>query len=224
MSGCCTPGGTARYFDRHTRRYEKKFRRKGLDAQQSMLLGAIRATGLDGRTVLEIGCGVGGLQLGLLGAGAARATGVDLSAAMIAQAEENASYLGMASRADFRTGDFLELAQDLPMADIVALDKVVCCTARGEELLRTSLGKARATYAISYPRNSLAAKVYFKSVEFAGRRLAWSFHPYYYEPEWIRETILGEGWRAAWAGVTPIWAVEVYSKSPGGIRETGGGS
>ena len=64
------------------------------------------------------------VQRRLLCDGAQRATGVDLSAGMLAAAREAAARHGLADRTTYLHGDFVQLAEQLPRADIVILDKV----------------------------------------------------------------------------------------------------
>ena len=62
----------------HDQRQEE---RAGLEPSQEQLLAALRAQGIEGRRVLEIGCGVGHLHHRLLDEGAASVVGVEFSAA-----------------------------------------------------------------------------------------------------------------------------------------------
>lgn len=207
---CCTPAGTARYFTKAARRRERVFRRKGLDAQQRILVQALRSQGVEGKSVIEIGCGVGGLHLGLLAAGASHATGVDLAPGMIAQAEENAAALGFERRTEYRCGDFVAMAGEFPQADIVLMDKVVCCYSRPEALLESAVGRTGGVFGISYPRDSFAARAFFVPLSFAGERLRWSFHPYFHDPVRVRRAILATGLRGVMRQETPMWAVELF--------------
>ena len=61
-------------------------RRRGLDAVQRKLLDGLKASGVGGASVLEIGCGTGELQRRVLAAGAAGAVGIDVAAGMVDQA------------------------------------------------------------------------------------------------------------------------------------------
>ena len=65
--------------------------------------------------------------MGLLDAGVARAIDVDASREYIAAARAEAERHGLADRVTYRYGDVVELAADLPPADIVTLDSVICC-------------------------------------------------------------------------------------------------
>jgi len=61
----------------------------------------------------------------LLAAGAAHATSVDASAAYLEAARKESSRRGLVDRVTYRHGDFVELAESIPPADIVTLDRVI---------------------------------------------------------------------------------------------------
>jgi SAM-dependent methyltransferase len=102
-----------------------------------------------GRTVLELGCGRGGLLLGLVQAGASSAEGVDLSASSIAIARARFDDAQLSAQVDLSVGD----AAYVPLAphDWVILDRVMCCYPDVERLLANSLPAAKALYAFTVP-------------------------------------------------------------------------
>jgi 2-polyprenyl-3-methyl-5-hydroxy-6-metoxy-1,4-benzoquinol methylase len=91
------------------------------------LIDVIRDRGVSGAAVLDIGAGVGVVHTALLEAGAASAVDVDASREYLATARAEAERRGFAGRVDYRYGDVVKLAADLPAADIVTLDSVICC-------------------------------------------------------------------------------------------------
>jgi magnesium-protoporphyrin O-methyltransferase len=99
----------------------------GPRAETREMLSVILAEGVDGATVLDIGAGVGIVHVTLLEAGAASAVDVDASRDFLATAKGEAERRGMADRIDYRYGDVVELAAELPPADIVTADAVICC-------------------------------------------------------------------------------------------------
>ena len=103
--------------------------------------------------MLDIGGGVGAIQLELLKAGAREATSVDVSAPYLAAAREEAARQGLSGRITFQVGDFVDLALRIPAADILTLDRVVCCYAQMEPLVRLSAQRCRRLYGLVYPRD-----------------------------------------------------------------------
>jgi 2-polyprenyl-3-methyl-5-hydroxy-6-metoxy-1,4-benzoquinol methylase len=91
------------------------------------LIELIRAEGIEGVALLDVGAGVGAVHLSLLESGAASAVDVDASREFLAVARAEAERRGISARVDYRYGDLVELSPDLPPADIVTMDSVICC-------------------------------------------------------------------------------------------------
>jgi len=132
----------------------KRYLKHGADATTRALIDAIVVEGIDGRSVLDIGGGIGAIQLELLGAGASRADAVDASEAYVVAARDEAARRGYADRTSDRIGDFVTLAPVVEPADVVTLDRVVCCYPDVDALLGAAAGKARRTIGLVYPRDS----------------------------------------------------------------------
>jgi magnesium-protoporphyrin O-methyltransferase len=140
--GCC--------FDEWAANNAARARKRGFGAPiTGRMLRALQRQGLEGRTLLDVGCGVGDLALGAVGRGAARVRGVDLSRGGIEQARMLASDRGLADRASFAIGDGAVMSLDVH--DVVALNRVLCCYPSVDRLLRNSLGAAGAIYAYTAP-------------------------------------------------------------------------
>jgi 2-polyprenyl-3-methyl-5-hydroxy-6-metoxy-1,4-benzoquinol methylase len=103
----------------------RKYREKGPIPSTKALIDALIAEGVEGATVLDIGGGIGAVQHELLAAGAAHVTSVDASVSYLEAAREEASRRGVEDRVTYRHGDFVELAESVPPADVVTLDRVL---------------------------------------------------------------------------------------------------
>ena len=123
----------------------------------------IRPFGIEGSTILDIGGGIGVIDQELLKAGAGHATMVDVSHAYLDVAREEARDADLLDRIDFHHGDFVGRAAETEPADIVTLDRVVCCyhdadalvglsSARGAPGLRTRPSRGIASW--SAPRSA----------------------------------------------------------------------
>jgi magnesium-protoporphyrin O-methyltransferase len=104
--------------------------------------------------VLDVGAGVGAVHLELLDAGAAAAVDVDASPAFVAAARDEAARRGHSERVTYRVGDVVALGPDVEAADVVALDKVVCCYSDMAALVALTASRARRRYGLVYPRDS----------------------------------------------------------------------
>src|SRR5919202_2614658 len=123
MAGCCTPSGYRKVFGaKRARRDVRRYRRRGLDEAARRIADFLVGRGVSGDSVLEVGGGVGAIQLELLEAGAARATNVELSP----EYEPYAAELdGDDARVERRVGDFVRDAAESEPADDGVMQRVV---------------------------------------------------------------------------------------------------
>jgi hypothetical protein len=150
---CCTTDYDALFDDRAARRELKAYRRQGADGSTRTLLDAIRAQGVEGAALLDIGGGVGVIGAELLDAGALSLTDVDASGPYLAAARSEIERRGFGDRASFLHGDFVQLASSIEAADVVTLDRVVCCYDDWEALVGRSVERARRLYGLVLPRD-----------------------------------------------------------------------
>ena len=81
MTGCCPSRDDHRFNQRFARRLTNRYRKRGLDPTAQTMVQFLRQLGFEGASVLEIGGGVGEIEIELLQAGAARAQNLELSPA-----------------------------------------------------------------------------------------------------------------------------------------------
>jgi hypothetical protein len=132
----------------------RKYRDKGPIPSTKALIDALVAESIEGATVLDIGGGIGAVQHELLAAGAAHVTSVDASVSYLEAAREEASRRGVEDRVTYRHGDFVELAESVPPADIVTLDRVLNVYPDWKRLVELSAARAHRLYGLVYPRNT----------------------------------------------------------------------
>ena len=152
---CCQCQGIQSLFGERIARHDlKRYRRKGPLETTRILLEALVEAGVEGATLLDIGGGVGAISNGLLIAGAARATVVDASPAYLRTAQAEAERQSHRDRITYRSGDFVALAREIAPADVVTLDRVICCYDDMEALVSASAEKAGRLYGVVYPRDA----------------------------------------------------------------------
>src|SRR5205814_8788455 len=86
----------------------------------------------------------------LLKRGATSGIAVDMSGAYIAAASQEASRQTLSGAIRFVHGDFVAVARQLAAADLVTLDRVVCCYPDDRALIDESPRHARRSIALSY--------------------------------------------------------------------------
>lgn len=128
----------------------KRARRKEITAGVTRdLVEALGRSRLEGRTVLDLGCGTGDLALATLARGATRATGIDLGSGAIEGARALAREREVEDRSTFQVGDAAKVHLD--EHDVVLLNRVLCCYAEDTALLDNSLRAARHVFAFTAP-------------------------------------------------------------------------
>jgi 16S rRNA G966 N2-methylase RsmD len=161
---CCAPHpseGFDREFNaRFARRLARAYRRSGLTPSARLVLDFATSVGLDGVSVLEIGGGIGDIQLEALKHGALKTTNVELSSAYEAEAARLLDEAGLRDRVTRVLGVDLAGAPDaVEPADIVVLHRVVCCYPDYEGLLSAAAGRGRRAVVFSHPPRNLLTRV-----------------------------------------------------------------
>lgn len=169
MSACCGPAYDRFFGARQARRDAKRYRKHGLDQTARRLVGELAQHGVDGASVLEVGGGVGAIDIELLGQGAERAVVVELSNGYDEEAQALAAEAGEEAGIERRHGDFAEEEASIEPADVVVMHRVVCCYPDPELLVGAAARHARRLLALSLPRNTWwlrlgvnAANVWFR--------------------------------------------------------------
>jgi magnesium-protoporphyrin O-methyltransferase len=137
------------------RREVEAYRRHGARGETRRLIDALidglRAEGVPDASVLDIGGGMGAIGLELMAAGATTVELVEASGPYLEAARQEAERRGSRDRLRGHHGDFVALAGDIEPADVVTLDKVVCCYPDWSGLVESSVAHARRLYGLVYP-------------------------------------------------------------------------
>ncbi len=152
MPGCCEVGDLDDIFGPSRAESDARgYLRKGLSKHARAIADAVRARGIAGRSILEVGGGIGAIQIDLLRSGAASAMNVELSRGYESAARSLVEQSGFADRIDRRLGDFVTVAPGIPAADDVILDRVVCCYPDPRALVGAAAEHARELLVIVIP-------------------------------------------------------------------------
>ena len=202
------------FSDREAANDLKRYLQKGPDATTRALIDAVVGEGVAGSSVLDIGGGIGAIQLELLAAGASRAEAVDASEAYIVTARDEAARRGYGDRTSARVGDFVTLAPVVDEADVVTLDRVVCCYPDVDALLSAAARKSTRLVGLVYPRDTWWNHVAARAIAAWGWLTRDSTRWYLYPPERVDAVMRGAGF----AGRRPItrsfiWQVVLYRRT-----------
>jgi SAM-dependent methyltransferase len=193
----------------------KAYRNGRLGPTTRLIRDGVVDVQLNQGSLLDIGGGVGALTFELFEAGVTKAVVADASAAYVAAARKEVSRRGLIQSATVIHGDLLELADRLPTADLVTLDRVVCCYPAYEPMLDEAARHAVRGLAVSYPRDRWFVRTGMW-VENARRARSSGFRTFVHPPVAIRKAIQRAGFRLAWHRTTMMWAIDVFQRSAPG--------
>jgi hypothetical protein len=187
------------------RRSLEAYRKKGLDKLERRMIASVSASKLNGKRVLEIGGGIGRIQAELLATGADQGEVVELVSAYEPYARELAREIGLEGRTSFRIVDILEEPDAVESADIVVLNRVVCCSPDGVDLAAAAARLARGTLVLSFPRDAVwvRAGISLLNASFWLRRNP--FRAYVHRPNALFAAATSGGLRLARGGHGAFW-------------------
>ena len=194
----------------------QRYRERGPDPTTGALIAALVAEGVDGATLLDVGAGIGAIQLGLLPAGLGHAESVDASAAYVRLARGEANRRGFGDRTTGRVGNFIQLADDVHPADIVTLDRVVCCDPNMPELLRVVASHARRVIGMVYPRETWWNRIGARLMDIFGRFRRDSTRWHLHRHADIDSILTRAGFVRRDVSRSFIWQVVLYVRDPAG--------
>lgn len=210
---CCQCQGIETEFDRERARQDlAAYREDGPSETTQILIDALQAEGVEGLTLLDIGGGVGAVQHELVGAGVQHAIGVDASAAYIDAARREAERQGHADRMSFHHGNFVDLSPSLPAADIVTLDRVICCYHDMEALVGLSAARAGKLYGVVYPRDTWWMKLANPVLNLRFRIQRNPFRVFVHPTAVVDALIRSNGLQQRFYHTTFLWQIVVYGR------------
>ena len=205
-------GIETQFGDDMAERELRKFRKRGPRKTTRRLLDAVRSLGISDATVLDVGGGVGAIHHELLGAGANQAVHVDASTAYLRAARSEVERRGHAGRVTFMHGDFLDLAAEIPAADVVTLDRVVCCYPNATQLLAASAAHARRMVALVYPRDNVFMRASAVVVNGLMRLKRSTFRTFIHPTRVVEGALEGAGFTRSYRRAGLAWQVVVFAR------------
>ncbi len=213
MNSCQCHGIETQFNRKSVAKDLKRYREDGPVKTTRILIDALKAEGVKAMTLLDIGGGVGAIQHELLRAGASTAINIEASKAYVEAAKEEAERQGHADRVSCLHGNFVDLADDIPQADIVTLDRVICCYHDMHALVGGSSVLARRFYGIVYPRDTWKSKI-----ENALENLVYwiqrnSFRIFVHPTEAVDRLVRRSGFERRFYREVGTWQVVVYARA-----------
>jgi predicted TPR repeat methyltransferase len=216
MDCCGHTCDMSKYFDSKKAKSEvRQYLNHGLPGHARAMLAAVSKHDLKGTTLLEVGGGIGALQIELLKRGVEEATNVEVSPASLVAASSLASQLGMADRIHQHQADFASQPDRVGPADVVILHRVVCCYPDMPRLVAGAANHAQRLLAMSFPRNEWYVRFFIElQAQWAGFRHS-RFRNYVHSPEAIIRAATDEGLKLASQTFSGVWQIVVLERVDG---------
>lgn len=212
MSECCNASAYRDLFDeKQARRDLRRYDKSGLDKMSRSFVDYLSSRGLAGRTVLEVGGGIGAVQVELLGAGAEFATNVELSGEYEKTARDLLDRTGTRDRVDRRIGDFTEFAGELE-ADLVVLHRVICCYPFMERMMSAAMSSSKRFIATTVPRDRFGVKAVISLENTWHKIRGVDFRGYVHDPEAMVETARSGGFEVVFQDRDFSWQAAVLER------------
>ena len=214
MSDCCSPKGYRWVFSERSARAEaRKYRRRGLDGTSRRIVDFLKARGVDGQTVLEVGGGIGAIQIELLKAGAARAVSIELTPTYEDVAAGLLSDAGLTDRVERRVMDFAQASSQVDGADVVIMNRVICCYPDMPRLAGAAADHARQMLVMSYPTGAWWMRVALGLGNFVLWLLRREFHVFVHPPKEIIATATRRGLEPVLDQQGALWTVAAMRRT-----------
>jgi predicted TPR repeat methyltransferase len=191
----------------------REYRRRGPARQTRLILEAIRSLGLKDAALLDVGGGIGTIHHELLKDAAKEATHVDASSAYLKIAAEEADRLGHGDQVKFIHADFTDVADGLPQADFVTMDRVVCCYPDFRSLLTAASAKSRTAIALTYPRETWYLRIGLRVINFVQRLMRDPFRVFLHPVADMESLLRGEGFARTSIRRLFVWEMALYQRS-----------
>ena len=207
---CC---GADQLFDLKGAKKElKKYRKKGPGKTTKRLINLLFKDGVMDLTLLDIGGGIGTIQWAFLKNGGRSTVNVDASGGYISVARSYAEEQGYIKKANFVKGDFVDIAEDIPESDFLALDKVICCYPDYKSLIAESLKKCKRSIGLTYPFGGIISKIITNLSRIYFYLKKNPFRTYIHNPTEVKQFILDHGFEITEKTTSFPWHVQVYRK------------
>lgn len=188
----------------------ERYRKQGPDPTTRALLEGVRALTLQDAHLLDVGAGVGVLYRELLNGSVTRATCVEAAPAYTEAARREDAGRGFQDRVRYLAGDAVELADDLPAADVVTLDRVICCYPEWEPLVRATAARAERYYGFSVPRDRWPVRAVMALENLVRRIKGNAFRTFVHPVAAMDKRLRIMGFRRRFVRRTFVWHVALY--------------
>jgi magnesium-protoporphyrin O-methyltransferase len=210
---CCNNDAIEKQFDKNrVANKVNQYHSKGINKETRILVDSLKSIGIEGYSLLDIGCGFGAIGMELLDSGLATVENIEASSSFLESAKTESKKRNLIDKTKFTFGNFTEIAESVSAADIVTLDKVICCYDELEPLVKLSCEKTVKHYGVIYPRDSWWAKAAIGFENLMRKIKGNTFRVFIYSTEEVDSLIKEQGLRRVFYKSMMVWQVVIYSR------------
>jgi len=208
---CC--GANQQFDTKSAKKDLKRYLKRGPRKPTKKLTEAFKSLDITNLSLLDIGGGVGPIPLELIPQGLSKVTDVDASEGYINVAKSEAKKRDYKEKINYLTGDFTDVHSQIEAHDIVTLDKVICCYPFVENLLKTSLSKAKTYYALVYPQANFISRTTVWFLNMTLKIRGNPFRTFIHNQKVIDCLIANAGFTEIYSGTTFLsWQIHLYKR------------
>ena len=194
------------------RRAAERYRKNGVDKTAELMLAFLEEHGIEGATVLEIGGGVGEMQIELLKRGAARTLNLELSPGYDEEAVRLVREVGLEGRAERRLHDIAADSVGVEPVDVVVLHRVVCCYPDYERLLSAAADHARRLLVFSHPPRNVVSRLLLGAQNLLFRLRRKEFRTFAHPPARMLGVVEERGLLLAYTHRPVVWQIAGFER------------
>jgi magnesium-protoporphyrin O-methyltransferase len=208
MGDCCSPKGYRSIFSEKRAQSEaRRYRRRGLDRTSRRIAELLKQQGIVGRTLLEVGGGIGATQIELLRAGITRAVNIELTPTYEEAAQALLREAGLEDRVERRVMDFAEADGEVETADIVIMNRVICYYPDMPKLAGAAADHTREVLVVSFPKQRWWTRAVISVGDLALRVARQQFQVFLHPPDKILATTERHGLKTVSNKTSFFWEV-----------------
>jgi magnesium-protoporphyrin O-methyltransferase len=213
LSDCCTPKGYRQIFsEKSAVTQAKRYRRKGLDGTSRRIFDLVKKRGVEGKTLLEVGGGVGAIEIELLKVGMANAVNVELTPTYEVAAGELLGEAGLAGRVERKIMDFAEAGTGVETADVVVLNRVICCYPDMPRLVGAAADHAKGVLVMSFPNSRWWSELGLSFGNFAFGLFRIQFRVFLHPPDAILAAVERHGFKTTFNERGLLWQMAAFER------------
>ena len=206
---CC---GADLLFDVKTANKQyKKYLKKGPSKVTQSVISQLKQLQPKG-ILIDVGGGIGAIQWWFHENKSNETYHIDASSGYLSLAKNHAGKIEVLEKSHFIMGDFTDY-KDLPKADVITLDKVICCYPDFKGILNHAFKYSKNIISITYPMDGVLAQV-FREFGVLFMKLSKNpFKPYVHKVSEVRDLFNSNGFELKEKNLSFPWHIETYKRT-----------